>query len=242
MRIRVKVEGTADQRVRELLVTVLGALPLLSLWVALSASPIHAQTPVVRYFVSAGVHPWLPHGDLGGRGRSTLEAESGQEETLIPGPQFFTELEFGLGARVDASTVSLQLGLAGPDTEIQPDAVRTVQSSWLRFDFVYMYSFRHRDEWQPRLGVGYGFSRLQVPQASLRRNGATGSALFSGSGPLATLGVGWFPWRYGGFTLDARYRLVSITHLTNSEGEFFALDDPLREGMVGLGFSAVWVF
>lgn len=212
--------------------------PATLIWLTVLSTPAE---PEVRYFASVALIPWYSQGSLDGQGRRILESNNVVEETLIPRPKSYDELEFSLGARIDASTVAIQLGLAGIPTEITPVELLQVDASWFRFDFQYLYSFFNPRNWQLRTGVGFGFSRLNVPKANLN-NGQWGNALFTGSGPTALLGVGYFPFRHFGISLDGRLRLFSITHLTNSQGEYYKFNNTLYQMKSGLSATLHLVF
>ncbi|NLB63457.1 MAG: hypothetical protein GX801_05040 [Fibrobacter sp.] len=199
-------------------------------WLLLLVSFSFGQRPLVRYFVQANGGFSAPWGDFDGRKQlnsvpdSIIIAETVNLHKISPYPM----VELRLGANIDASAVAISLFLGSASTKYN-GAEQEDKSSLQGLNFLYQYNWSFSPV-EPMFGVGYGFTRLGVPQAAKWEDEGESlrdKVLFSGAGPIITGGLNFPVNKHIHLGFDNRISLFWASPLTTTANDYSKLDRDL---------------
>jgi hypothetical protein len=162
------------------------------------------------------------------------------EKVILPKIPYFLIYAFDLRALADAHSMAFNFGLGFPKYEHKE---RDGDGQYLRLGLEYQYSFLWPEPFRIGTGVGYTFSSLRFPEASVDEFGERGEALFTGNGPHAVLSAHYYFTENFAIECAIRYRLLNLGRIaTDLNPRASKLSEPIWQGMGELGLRGMFVF
>jgi len=193
---------------------------------------------VKKYAFAAGVDIVVTKGDLDGISGINSE-EAIQENVILPEVPLFLVYAFDARALANASSIALNFGLGYPKYEHKS---QKGSARYFRIGFEYQYHFLWPEPFRIGTGVGYEFSSMRFPKASIGEEGNWSYANFTGNGPHAVLSAEYFFTENIAVEGAIRYRLLYLNRVATDLNDVSKLSDAVWQGMGELGIRGMFVF
>jgi len=194
---------------------------------------------VKKYAIAAGVDVVITKGDLDGISRINSSEESIQESVILPEVPFFLVYAFDARALANASSIALNFGFGYPKYKHK---LQEGNARYFRTGFEYQYHFFWPDPFRIGTGVGYEFSSMRFPKASIGEDGSWSYANFTGNGPHAVLSVGYYFSEDFAVEGAIRYRLLYLNRVATDLNDVSKLSDAVWQGVGEFGIRGMVVF
>ncbi|MCL2207115.1 MAG: porin family protein [Fibromonadales bacterium] len=202
--------------------------------------PIHASEWVQKYVLAAGIDIAITKGDLDGiSGMKSSEKSEFPERVILPEIPFFIVYAFDARALADANSIAFNFGLGYPEYE---HTEQTGDARYLRLGLEYQYHFFWPEPFRIGTGIGYAFSSLRFPKASVGEDGKWSYANFTGNGPHAVLSAEYFFTENIAVECAIRYRLLHLNRMATDLNDVSKLSDVVWQGMGEFGIRGMFVF
>ena len=209
----------------------------------LSASFLYAdfnEEWVKKYAFAVGIDVVVTKGDLDGISKINSGEKTIQESVILPEVPLFLVYAFDARALANASSIALNFGLGYPKYkhELQEGNAR-----YFRIGFEYQYHFLWPQPFRVGAGVGYEFSSMRFPKASVGEDGSEWSyANFTGNGPHTVLSAEYYFTENFAVEGAIRYRLLYLNRVATDLNDVSKLSDAVWQGVGELGIRGMFVF
>ena len=209
----------------------------------LFASFLHAdfnEEWVKKYAFAAGIDVVVTKGDLDGISKINSGEKIIQESVILPEVPFFLVYAFDARALANASSIALNFGLGYPKYK---HTLQDGSARYFRIGFEYQYHFFWPEPFRVGAGVGYEFSSMRFPNASVGEDSSEWSyANFTGNGPHAVLSAEYYFTENFAVEGAIRYRLLYLNRVATDLNDVSKLSDAVWQGVGELGIRGMFVF
>jgi len=217
-----------------------------ALFTVILASLIYADFGdewVKKYAFAAGMDFAVTKGDLDGASRIYSGKNSpAKESVILPKVPFFLIYAFDARALANAATIAFNLGLGFPEYKHH---LQSGTARYLRLGLEYQHHFFWPSEFRVGAGLGYAFSSMRFPKASIGEaedwNNAS-YANFTGNGAHTVLSANYYFSENFAIESAIRYRLLYLNRVATDLNDVSKLSDAVWQGMGELGLRLMFVF
>jgi hypothetical protein len=210
----------------------------------LSAQLLYAEVGeewIKKYAIAGGIDFAITKGDLDGISKIRSSDKSLKEESVIlPEVPSFLIYAFDLRALANEHSIAFNFGLGYPDYE---HSEQSGEARYLRLGMEYQYHFLWPNPFRLGLGLGYAFSSMRFPKASIGAEAKEWSyANFTGNGANAVLSAEYYFTENLAIEGAIRYRLLYLNRVATDLNDVSKLNDAVWQGMGELGLRWMFVF
>lgn len=212
-----------------------------AIFLALLVSFLYADEWVKKYAFAAGVDFAITRGDFDGISRINSGEKSVPESVILPEVPSFLVYALDARALANASSIALNFGIGFPEYKHKE---QSGDARYFRLGLEYQYHFLWPEPFRIGTGLGYDFSSMRFPKASVG-SGETGKwsyANFTGNGPHAVLSAEYYFTENFAAEGAIRYRLLHLNNVATDLNNVSRLSDAVWQGMGELGLRAMLVF
>jgi hypothetical protein len=205
---------------------------------------------VKKYAFSAGVDIAFSKGDF--NGKKQIHSSDGEESIILPEFPFFLVYAFDFRALANASVVAINMGLGYPDYEHDLQCAAGTATAncpysarYLRLGLEYQYHFFWPSDLRIGAGIGYAFSSMRFPKASMVNGGEWSYANFTGNGASALLSMNYYFSENFAAECALRYRLLHLNRVATDReppNDVSKLGSALLQHVPELGLRFMFVF
>ncbi|MCL2284438.1 MAG: outer membrane beta-barrel protein [Fibromonadales bacterium] len=212
-----------------------------ALLLSLLAFPTFATEEwIKKYAFAAGIDIAITRGDLDGiSGIKSGEKSEHPEQVIFPEIPFFIVYAFDARALANASSIAFNFGLGFPEYEHRE---QNGDARYLRLGLEYQYHFFWPEPFRIGTGIGYEFSSMRFPKASVSEEEKWNYANFTGNGPHAVVSAEYFFTENIAIEGAIRYRLLHFNRVATDLNDVSKLSDAVWQGMGEFGIRGMFVF
>jgi hypothetical protein len=202
---------------------------------------LYADEWVKKYAFAAGVDFAITRGDFDGISRVNSGEKSVPESVILPEVPSFLVYALDARALANASSIALNFGIGFPEYKHKE---QSGDARYFRLGLEYQYHFLWPEPFRIGTGLGYDFSSMRFPKASvgLGETGKWSYANFTGNGPHAVLSAEYYFTENFAAEGAIRYRLLHLNNVATDLNNVSRLSDAVWQGMGELGLRAMLVF
>jgi hypothetical protein len=198
---------------------------------------------IKKYAFAAGVDFAASKGNLNGVSKiSSSENSLFKEEVILPKVPFFLVYAFDARALANAHSIAFNLGLGFPDYK---HSLQSGDARYLRMGIEYQYHFLWPEPFRIGSGLGYAFSSMRFPHASIgteTENGQWSYANFTGNGGHGVLSAQYYFTENFAMEGAIRCRFLYLNRVATDLNDVSRLSDAVWQGVLELGLRGMFVF
>jgi len=210
------------------------------LFVIVFASFLYASEEwVKKYAFATGMDFVLSKGDF--NGKSQIDSKDLEESIILPKIPFFLVYTFEARALANASSVIANIGLGYPEYK---HSLQEGDARYLRLGLEYQYHLFWPSDFRIGLGIGYAFSSMRFPKASVV-NEDWSYANFTGNGAHAVLSFDYYFSENFAAECGFRYRLLHLNRVATDREppkDVSKLSSAVLQHLGELGLKFMFVF
>ena len=205
------------------------------------ASLLHAGEWIKKYALATGLDFAITRGDFDGFSRVHSGEKSVPESVILPEVPFFLVYAFDARALANASSIALNFGIGFPEYEHKE---QSGDARYFRIGLEYQYHFLWPEPFRIGIGLGYDFSSMRFPKASvgIGEDGKWSYANFTGNGPHAVLSAEYYFTENFAAEGAIRCRLLYLNNVATDLNDVSRLSDAVWQGMGEFGLRVMLVF
>jgi hypothetical protein len=197
---------------------------------------------IKKYAFAAGVDFAVSKGDLNGVSKINSSENSRVEELVIlPKIPYFLVYAFDARALANAHSIAFNFGLGFPDYE---HSVQSGEARYLRLGIEYQYHFLWPEPFRIGAGLGFAFSSMRFPNASLGAgdSGQWSYANFTGNGGHGVLSAQYYFTENFAMEGAIRGRFLYLNRVATDLNDVSMLSEAVWQGTLELGLRGMFVF
>jgi len=205
----------------------------------LFVSSLYADEWIKKYALAAGVDFAITKGDFNGFDEIYSGGKSVPESVILPKVPFFCVYAFDARALANASSIALNFGIGFPEYEHKE---QNGDARYFRLGLEYQYHFLWPEPFRIGIGLGYSFSSMRFPKASISEDGKWNYANFTGNGPHTVLSAEYYFTENFALEGAIRYRLLHLNNVATDLNNVSRLSNAVWQNMGELGLRGMFVF
>jgi hypothetical protein len=195
---------------------------------------------IKKYAFAAGVDFAVSKGDLDGVSKiNSSENSPFKEEVILPKVPFFLVYAFDVRALANAHSIAFNLGLGFPDYK---HLEQSGDARYLRLGIEYQYHFLWPEPFRIGAGLGFAFSSMRFPQASLGAENGWSYANFTGNGGHGVLSAQYYFTENFAMEGAIRCRFLYLNRVATDLNDVSRLSEAVWQGALELGLRGMFVF
>jgi hypothetical protein len=198
---------------------------------------------IKKYAFAGGLDFVFTKGDLDG----SSEIKSGEnspfkEEVILPKVPFFFVYAFDTRALANAHSIAFNFGLGFPDYK-HKSLEQSGEARYLRLGIEYQYHFLWPESFRIGAGLGYAFSSMRFPEASIGEEKEQRSyANFTGNGGHAVLSAQYYFTENFAMEGAIRSRFLYLNRVATDLNDVSRLSSAVWQGTLEPGLRGMFVF
>ena len=196
---------------------------------------------IKKYALAAGVDFAVSKGDLDGVSKiNSSEKSVAEESVILPKVPFFFVYAFDARALANEHSMAFNLGLGFPNYKHKE---QSGQARYLRLGIEYQYHFLWPEPLRIGAGLGYAFSSMRFPQASIGAENKKWSYVnFTGNGGHTVVSMQYYFTENFAMESAIRCRFLYLNRAATDLNDVSRLSSAVWQGVGELGLRGMFVF